>query len=50
MAYRSSWMTEELDLYRESFRRFLATTLPAEHRETPFRLILGWSPGGASGP
>jgi acyl-CoA dehydrogenase len=27
MVYRSSWMTEELDLFRESFRRFLATTL-----------------------
>jgi len=30
--------------------RFLATTLPAEHRETPFRLILGWSAGAAAAP
>lgn len=27
MTHRSSWMTPELDLFRESFRRFLATTL-----------------------
>ncbi len=30
--------------------RFLATTLPAEHRETPFRLILGWSAGAGAAP
>ena len=27
MTHRSSWMTPELDLFREGFRRFLATTL-----------------------
>ena len=32
MEYRSSWMTEELDVFREQFRRFLAKDL-APHAE-----------------
>ncbi|HLW91989.1 MAG TPA: acyl-CoA dehydrogenase family protein [Roseiarcus sp.] len=28
MAYRSSWMTEELDVFRDQFRRYLATLAP----------------------
>ncbi|HYA72738.1 MAG TPA: acyl-CoA dehydrogenase family protein, partial [Roseiarcus sp.] len=32
MTYRSSWMTEELDTFRDSFRRFLAKDL-APHVE-----------------
>ena len=32
MTYRSSWMTEELDTFRDSFRRFLAKDL-APHAE-----------------
>jgi acyl-CoA dehydrogenase len=40
MIYRSSWMTEELDLFRESFRRFLATTLaPKAERWRADKLI-----------
>jgi acyl-CoA dehydrogenase len=27
MQYRSSWMTEELDVFREQFRKFLAKDL-----------------------
>ncbi len=27
MTYRSSWMTADLDIFRETFRRFLSTTL-----------------------
>ena len=27
MTYRSSWMTEELDAFRDQFRRFLAKDL-----------------------
>ncbi len=27
MPYRSSWMTEELDVFREQFRKFLAKDL-----------------------
>ena len=27
MTYRSSWMTEELDVFRDQFRRFLARDL-----------------------
>ena len=33
MQYRSSWMTEELDVFRDQFRRFLAKDL-APHAET----------------
>jgi acyl-CoA dehydrogenase len=33
MHYRSSWMTEELDVFREQFRKFLAKDL-APHAET----------------
>ena len=33
MTYRSSWMTEELDAFRDQFRRFLAKDL-APHAET----------------
>ena len=32
MIYRSSWMTEELDVFRDQFRKFLATDL-APHAE-----------------
>jgi len=32
MTYRSSWMTEELDAFRDPFRRFLAKDL-APHAE-----------------
>ncbi len=32
MPYRSSWMTEELDVFREQFRKFLAKDL-APHAE-----------------
>ena len=32
MQYRSSWMTEELDVFREQFRKFLAKDL-APHAE-----------------
>jgi acyl-CoA dehydrogenase len=32
MHYRSSWMTEELDVFREQFRKFLAKDL-APHAE-----------------
>ena len=30
--------------------RFLAATIPADHRETPLRLIVGWSAGAAAAP
>ena len=33
MHYRSSWMTEELDVFREQFRKFLARDL-APHAQT----------------
>ena len=33
MTYRSSWMTEELDVFRDQFRKFLAKDL-APHAET----------------
>ena len=33
MAYRSSWMTEELDVFRDQFRKYLAKDL-APHAET----------------
>jgi acyl-CoA dehydrogenase len=33
MSYRSSWMTEELDVFRDQFRKFLAKDL-APHAET----------------
>ena len=32
MQYRSSWMTEELDVFRDQFRKFLAKDL-APHAE-----------------
>jgi acyl-CoA dehydrogenase len=32
MSYRSSWMTEELEIFREQFRKFLAKDL-APHAE-----------------
>ena len=32
MHYRSSWMTEELDTFRDQFRKFLAKDL-APHAE-----------------
>ena len=32
MIYRSSWMTEELDVFRDQFRKFLAKDL-APHAE-----------------
>ena len=32
MIYRSSWMTEELDVFRDQFRKFLAADL-APHAE-----------------
>jgi acyl-CoA dehydrogenase len=33
MAYRSSWMTEELDVFRDQFRRFLAKDLAPRAEE-----------------
>ena len=33
MIYRSPWMTEELDVFRDQFRKFLAKDL-APHAET----------------
>ena len=40
MTYRSSWMTADLDIFRETFRRFLSTTLsPRSERWRADKLI-----------
>ena len=33
MQYRSSWMTEELDVFRDQFRKFLARDLAPARRQ-----------------
>src|SRR3954449_7412203 len=33
MPYRSSWMTEELDVFRDQFRKFLAADLAPQAEE-----------------
>ncbi|SPP91834.1 protein of unknown function [Bradyrhizobium vignae] len=56
MSYRSSWMTEELDVFRDQFRKYLAKDL-APHAEKmaraedgrPLRLARARRDGRAAG-